>query len=149
MTTIVDLLTAIATILRDEPSLRRLAPNWAATDARAHVFVGAPPAGAANAGRAPYAVLGVERGGQTPRRQGDRSDAIATAVVALTLVHPTDAAGMANAVADALHAESNRGLGDPAHVLGLAVEHGPIAALGPCETTTLRLAVRLLEQPGS
>jgi len=149
MTNIAGLLSAVATVLREDRALQGLAPNWAAADARAHVFVGPPPAGAANAGRAPYAVLEAERGGQTPRGQGDRSDAVATAVVALRLVHPADAAAMANAVADCLNGEPGRHLGDPAHVLATAVEHGPVEPLGACETTTLRLTVRLLEEPGA
>ena len=143
------LLASVAAILRDERSLQELAPNWAAADARAHVFVGPPPAAAANVGRAPYVVLEAEQGGQSPRGQGDRSDAVATLVLALTLVHPTNAAAMANAVADCLNGEPGRHLGDPAHVLATAIEHGPVAPLGPCETTMLRLTVRLLDQPGT
>jgi hypothetical protein len=139
----------VASLLRADPGLQGLAPQWDAEDARAHVFVGSPPLGATNAGRAPYVVIQLDQTEQPARREGDRPDAVSTVTLALRLVARRDVAALAWRMGTVLTAEPNRHLGDPAHVLGLALEHGQVDPLGPCETSTLRLHVRLLEQPGA
>ena len=149
MSDLTTLLTGIAGILRGDPELRRLAPNWGADDARAHVFVGPPPVGAANTGRAPYVALDLADVRQAPRGSGDRPDAAATATVVVRLVARRDVVALAERVVACLSAPESRCLGDPDHVLGFAVEIGGLAWLAGCQALDLRLAVRLLAEPGA
>ena len=144
------LLASVACILRGDPGLCSLAPNWAATDARAHVFVGQPPAAAANAGRAPCLVLALAELGQSPVRQGDRRDAVTTVALRIRCVaQRPPAACLAERVAAALSTEAARHLDDPGHVLGVAIEAGAPERLGTCEAIDLRLIIRILTEPGA
>ena len=143
------LLDAVTSLLRADSSLQELTPNWSADDGRGHVFVDTPAHAAANAGRAPYAVLTVADLGRTPTRDSDLRDAVSTIALSVRLVAREDVNAMATLVVAALSSSSNRTLGDAEHVLGLAVQRGGVERLGPCETTELRLTVRLLEEPGA
>lgn len=149
MTDLSELCAAVAAVLRDDPDLAALAPNWGADDARTHVFAGEPPLGAGSAGRAPYVVVGIAQAGQSPTHQGARRDATTTVTVALRLVAHRGLDELVDRVAHALSRESGRHLGDPDHVLALALERGSTEQLGLCQATTLRLRVRLLEEPGA
>jgi len=148
MSNAADLLPSIAAILRDDPDLRRLAPNWGADDARAHVFVGEPPIGATNAGRAPFVAIDLADVGQGPRHEGDRKDALVAATVVMRLIARSGIAELAASVRSALLMGGNGQLGDPAHVLTLAIETGTVERLGRCEAADLRLKVRLLAELG-
>ena len=149
MTDSSSLLSRIARILRSDPALRSLAPNWAAEDARAHVFVGEPPVGAANAGRAPYVVIDLADVRQSPLGGGDRRDAVTTATVTVRLVARRDVDGLSQHIKRALAATGGRQLDDAGHVLSLALDRGAPERLGPCEAAELKLAVRLLCEPGT
>jgi len=149
MNDLTALLSSVASILRDDPDLRALAPNWGAEDARAHVFVGPPPVGAANTGRSPFVVLDLAEVRQGPCLDGNRRDATTTATIALRLVARRRVADLARLVGCALATDDNRHLGDPDHVLGFTIERGAVERLGQTEAADLRLAVRLLGQPGA
>lgn len=135
----------VAALLRGDPALQALAPRWDATEAGAHVFVGEPPPGAANVGRAPYVVLALDEGRDPARREGDAGPRTLTAAVRLRLVARRDASAIAWRIRQVLADDAHRRLGDPARVLGTAVEMGAIEPLGPCEAITLRFHVRLLD----
>ena len=141
------LLASVAAILRADPALRRLAPNWAAADARAHVFAGQPPAAAVNAGRTPCIVVALAQAAQPPVGQGHRRSAIATATVALRVVAHANACDVA-ATACAALCDADQ-LGDPDHVLGFHIDVGALERLAGCEAITLSIAIRLLTQPGA
>jgi hypothetical protein len=144
-----ELIDTVADILRSAPTLHALAPHWGADPPYGHVFTTAPPVAAANVGRVPYIILAAGDGDQQARRQGDRSDALTTATLHLTCVDREDVGTLACRAAYVLVADEHRHLGDPEHVLGVALERGPVQALGPVEQTCLRLHLRLLTQPGA
>ena len=146
MTNLSALVQAAAAILRADAALDALAPHWSAEDTRGHVFVGTPPVGAANTGRAPYVILTLEQGAAPAPRQGDAGPTAVTATIALRLVaRRGDLGALAWRIRNAFVAGTHAYLGDPAHVLGVALERGKTEPLGPCEAATLRLHVRLLE----
>jgi|GEM_PF-5727689 len=159
-----NLLQGVAAILRDAPALRRLAPNWSAADKRGHVFLGPPPPGAANAGRAPFIVVDLAELRRGPQAGGDHPEPTTEAALVLRLVaragrpplHADDgvepctprclgAAALADRVVAAL--EASRDLGDPDHVLDVAIARSAPQRLGPCEAIELKLTVRLIAQP--
>ncbi|MFP4058714.1 MAG: hypothetical protein ACLF0G_17745 [Candidatus Brocadiia bacterium] len=138
-----SLLAAVADVLRQDPELGRLAANWSAPDARGHVFLGAPPLGAANAGRAPFAVVELV----AVRRGPHRGAVPATVTVAVHLTARQGADALAEAAAAALAAVPALGAED--QVLDFDLERGPVARAGRCETAELRLAVRLVDGPSA
>lgn len=149
MTDLSALVETAAAILRADAALRALAPHWGAEDARAHVFVGPPPVGATNTGRAPYVILALEGGEHPATREGDRCCTTVTATILFRLVAKDDVGALAWRIHNAFVGGTNAYLGDPEHVIGVALERGKVERLGPCETTTLRLHVRLLAEAGT